>query len=926
MKSPPVGFDHQRASKQSENTMVKAGGRNINSEATSQFLAAMARRGLQLSALQGLNPDGHFHRCDVAHKDKHGVGDGSYLLRLHPIPHGVINNWTDQKGAESWRYERSGWKPTAAELAEIKSAMKAAKSAHDRERAKLQAEAAIKANRMWNDADAASPNHRYCRDKKVEPTHLRMWRFKDGGNPLLIPLRNHKGKIVNLQFIHTDGRKHGLKGGQASDCHFWIALPSEVGDKVKTIVVCEGWATGETICQATGYAVIMTFGTGNLLSVAKWVHEKYPDHRIIVASDDDWKEDGNPGVSKAHAASREVGGLVAVPEFGDKRGDQDTDFNDLMIAHGVDAVKQAFDNAVAPDELEDAVEEEDDAGEQKKKDKQVDALVLIASGHKVGDDGGDEGPAWSDVYGDDEPLFHFDDDAYADIENKGHRETYKIRSRRFKHWLIKEFYERNTTVPSPMAVGSALDLIEAKAKFTGPERAVHIRAAGHEGRIYLDLCNKDWQCVEIDTEGWRVIDNAPVRFIRRKGMKALPTPIKGHSVEELREFLNVDDKGFVLAVSWLLAALRPHGPYPVLSAQGQPGSAKSTLLAILRQLIDPNTAMLRAPPRENGDVFIAATNAYVPAFDNLSDLPDWLSDTLCRLATGGGFGKRELYSDDEEKLFAATRPVLLGSVENVVIRGDLADRAVFLHLKKIPDDKYRPDKEFWASFERAAPGILGALLDAVAHGLRELPHVKLDRYPRMADFAEWATAFEGAVFKPGAFAAAYTENRATAAGDVVDADIVATTIEQFMKGRKLWRGRVVQLLAKLTSMLDEDRRKSREWPKQTNRLTGKLRRAAGGLREIGIAIEVYRHSVSGRSMVEIEKIRSSGFDPSTPSDPSNFNVFKPLKNHNIEGSKGHEGSNPEDHTIKHRKPSPYPVNALRRGKDIKERAARRKRN
>ena len=159
-------------------------------------------------------------------------------------------------------------------------------------------------------------------------------------------------------------------------------------------------------------------------------------------------------------------------------------------------------------------------------------------------------------------MFHFDDEAYADIENKDHRETYKIRSRWFKHWLLKMYYERFSTAPSAAMVNGAIDLVEAKAKFAGPERAVHIRVAGHEGRIYLDLCNKDWQVVEIDTEGWRVVDNPPVRFIRRKGMKALPTPIKGHSVEELREFLNVNKKGFILAVSWLLAALRPHGPYP----------------------------------------------------------------------------------------------------------------------------------------------------------------------------------------------------------------------------------------------------------------------------------------------------------------------------------------------------------------------------
>ena len=445
-------------------------------------------------------------------------------------------------------------------------------------------------------------------------------------------------------------------------------------------------------------------------------------------------------------------------------------------------------------------------------------------------------------------------------------------------------------MPNPTAVNSARDLIEAKAKFTGPERTVHVRIAGAQGRIYLDLCNKDWQVVEIDTEGWRVIDNPLVRFIRRKGMQALPTPVKG-SIEALREFLNVDDDGFVLAVSWLLAALRERGPYPVLHAQGEAGSAKSTLLKVLRSLIDPNIAMLRAPPREDRDVFIAATNAYVPTFDNLSYLPDWLSDTLARLATGGGFGNRMLYTDDEERLFDAIRPILLGSIENVVIKGDLADRSISLALKHIPEDKRWPEDEFWPAFEAASPGILGALLDAVVHGLRELPQVKLDRYPRMADFTKWATACERALFEPGTFAAAYERNRATAAGDVLDADLVATAVERFMAERdhKKWKGRVVDLLPLLSGVLDESQLKSKQWPKGANALSGKLTRAAGNLRKIGIQITDYQHSVSRRRMFKIA-YAMSGQHPSDPSDPSKSFDIKPLKDHEFEGSK-----DPKDH-------------------------------
>jgi hypothetical protein len=105
------------------------------------------------------------------------------------------------------------------------------------------------------------------------------------------------------------------------------------------------------------------------------------------------------------------------------------------------------------------------------------------------------------------------------------------------------------------------------------------------------------------------------------------------------------------ALAWVLAVLRNRGPYPALSLAGEQGSAKSTFSAILRALLDPNTAPLRALPREDRDLFIAASNVHVLAFDNVAGLPAWISGTLCRLATGGGFAVRRLYTDQDETLF-----------------------------------------------------------------------------------------------------------------------------------------------------------------------------------------------------------------------------------------------------------------------------------
>lgn len=159
-------------------------------------------------------------------------------------------------------------------------------------------------------------------------------------------------------------------------------------------------------------------------------------------------------------------------------------------------------------------------------------------------------------------LFHAPDGTpYADLLIDGHRETWPIKSKGFRHWLSKRFYEETGGAPNCEATQSAPNVIEAKAHYDGPERTVHVRVGGLDGRIYLDLCNKAWQAVEIDSQGWRVIDEPPVRFRRSSGMQNLPTPVTGGSVDSLRTFLNVgSDDDFVLVVAWLLACLRHHGP------------------------------------------------------------------------------------------------------------------------------------------------------------------------------------------------------------------------------------------------------------------------------------------------------------------------------------------------------------------------------
>ncbi len=470
-------------------------------------------------------------------------------------------------------------------------------------------------------------------------------------------------------------------------------------------------------------------------------------------------------------------------------------------------------------------------------------------------------------------LFHSaDGTALADILINEHRETWPVRTKGFRRWLARQFFEQTGGAPSSEALQSALNVIEAKAHFDGPERPVFIRVGGLDGRLYLDIGDKAWRAVEIDATGWRIIEKPPVRFRRAAGMQPLAVPMPGGSVETLRAFLNVQsDQDFVLVVAWVLAVLRNKGPYPALVLSGEQGSAKSTFSAILRALLDPNTAPLRALPREDRDLFIAASNGHVLAFDNVSGLPAWISDTLCRLATGGGFAVRQLYTDQDEVLFDAARPVILNGIEDIVTRPDLADRAVFLTLEPIPEERRRPEAELWAAFEAERARILGILLDAVVEGLKRLPHTHLPKLPRMADFALWASACETAIWPAGTFWSAYCGNRDEAVEGVIDADPVAAAVRAVMLERTEWTGTASDLLGALGEMAGERVAKAKIWPDSPRALSGRLRRAATFLRKIGIEVSFERE---GRARTRVIRITATSSDPvperggAQPSGPS----------------------------------------------------------
>jgi hypothetical protein len=436
--------------------------------------------------------------------------------------------------------------------------------------------------------------------------------------------------------------------------------------------------------------------------------------------------------------------------------------------------------------------------------------------------------------------FFCTDAVHATVMVHGHRTSYPVNSTDYKQWLRYEYFRECEIAAGSGAIKTAVEQLAANAKFGDgtPQRRMQLRTAAVDGRIYVDLCNEQFQCVELDENGWRVIDTPQqVQFRRTPGMRALPVPLSGGNIEMLRPFTNLTDSDFILFVAVLLDAFR-QGKHPVLNLIGEFGTAKSTLAKIFKKLIDPDETELRSLPGTIRDMFIAVDNARIRAWDNISKITPAISNALCELSDGSGFGIRKLYTDADEYRVQGSRSIILTGLTNCATRPDLSSRTVMLKLQPIKEEARRSEVELWARFDDACPLILGALLDALAFGLKTLPTIKLDKLDRLPDFQLFGHACEGAYAPAGSFAAAFSANKTELNEALIEEDAVATAIMAFMAKRPLWTGTTTELMLALQAHDHTEAQvsKQRDWPPDAIRFSHRLRAIAATLRKAGIEV------------------------------------------------------------------------------------------
>lgn len=467
-------------------------------------------------------------------------------------------------------------------------------------------------------------------------------------------------------------------------------------------------------------------------------------------------------------------------------------------------------------------------------------------------------------------LFHDQfQEPHAAIHGDG-REIMRVKSKNFRRWLARLAWEQSQKTVSGEAMQSALQTLESKALFDGKPYELHVRMARHENAMWYDL--GDGSAVCTDQNGWQIIERPPILFRRLSHQKPQTHPQPGGKVEDVLPFVNLrGEEEKILLQVFLITGMISGFPHPILITHGPQGSAKTTLGRIIKELLDPSQLKTITAHTNVREFVQFASHHWVFILDNLSEMPEWLSDALSRACTGDGLSKRELFTDDDDIIYSFQRVIGLNGINLVVEKPDLLDRSVLMGLERVPDNQRLREEDLWERFELAKPFILGAVFDALCGAIQRIDNVKLASYPRMADFTRWGCAIAEALgHLQTEFLNAYSANVNRQHDEAIEASLVAIVVVKLMEEQDLWEGSPTELLnaLKTTAETLSVDLKAKGWPKTANVVWKRINEVRPNLAAKGIIAErskgkeriitIRRSGAEGVGAVRTDAMNDSG--------------------------------------------------------------------
>ena len=389
------------------------------------------------------------------------------------------------------------------------------------------------------------------------------------------------------------------------------------------------------------------------------------------------------------------------------------------------------------------------------------------------------------------------DDAYAAVKVDDHIETLRLKSSRFANWIARLYYKHTKNVLGIETTRNVKTVLESRAIYDGETRRLHLRVGSLTDQtqidiIYYDLANKDWSVVKITENGWQ-IEKSPILFRRYSSTGTQVIPSREYPKDIFDQFINLinikGDQQKLLLKCYVISLFFPDIPKPIQMLYGEQGAAKTSEQEAIKDLVDPSPIPTSTFPRDINELVQKLMHNYVCFFDNISFIPPWISDQLCRAVTGSGFTKRELYSDDNDIIYNFRRCLGFNGINLAATKADLLDRGIIMALERIPESKRLKDTEVKARLAIIKPKLLGYIFDIIAKVLQVKRDGGIDikLYPRMADFAETGEIISRCMgYQENEFLEVYHKNINMLTDEAIESHPVAIVIIRFMKDRSYW--------------------------------------------------------------------------------------------------------------------------------------------
>lgn len=431
------------------------------------------------------------------------------------------------------------------------------------------------------------------------------------------------------------------------------------------------------------------------------------------------------------------------------------------------------------------------------------------------------------------------DETYVTIQIR--ENNVNVKSERFKKWIVSQFYNIESKIPTNDNIAKIILLLESRAMNEVNEVLVERRCATVDNCIYYDLKDDSCNVVKVSRDGWEIIKDPPVIFARTKTMYRQVTPERNGNLDILDKWFRYKDENhLILQKVILVASLIPNIARPIQVLHGEKGSSKTSTMKLVRDIIDPAIVPVVSIPKTTDDLAVYISKNYVPCFDNIDTISNQVSDLLCIAVTGGGHTKRKLYTDDEEQVMFFQRFIVLNGINVVATRPDLLDRCILLELERIPPNERKEEKVLREEFDKDKPIILGAIFETLSKAMSIYDQVELNNLGRMADFTRWGYAIAEVLGIGGdKFLEAYLNNQNNANIEALESHPVGFAMYKFMEDKTVWSGSPTKLLSELEIVAGFEKidTTNSNWAKTPNVLSRRLNEIKSNLLDLGIEFE-----------------------------------------------------------------------------------------